>query len=401
MAISAEALARQIVTVLADAGHVAYFAGGCVRDRLMGRTPSDYDVATSARPERVLTLFPRSQKVGVAFGVVIVRRGDTQVEVATFRSESTYSDGRRPDAVTFTTPEIDARRRDFTCNGIFFDPRTNTIHDFVDGQADIRAGVLRAIGDPAQRFAEDHLRMLRAVRFAAKLGFQIDEVTRAAIHQHAQKIQGISRERIGEEMRLIFEHPSRARAAELLAETGLLHAIWPAELRSSEIAYPHVAAALEPVDRAMGLAALQLDLRPAEAAPAAEALRGAFMLSNEDTADVAWFLEHAVDARDFHGLRVARQKRLLADPRWQRLWRIIRSCTEMTAQIETQIARLEAQGVAPPPLVTGDTLIALGAKPGPLFKRWLDELYDRQLEGGFASTAEAEAAARKLIHQTH
>ena len=401
MAISAEQLALDVVRRLQAAGHTAYFAGGCVRDRLMGRAPKDFDVATGAVPEEVLRIFPRSQKVGVAFGVVIVRAGRAQVEVATFRTEGAYSDGRRPDTVAFTTPEVDARRRDFTCNGIFFDPLAGTIHDYVGGQADIAARTLRAIGEPHHRFGEDHLRMIRAVRFAAKLDFKIEEATFAAIGELAEKIRGISRERIGEEMRMILEHGSRAEGARLLAASGLLAQIWPEALygEGSE-GFTRLANVVEPVDRAMGLLAMQLDLR-AEVWPAnvAEGLRGAFMLSNEETADLGWMMNEYRAVGSLKTLRVAKTKRLLADPRWGRLWRVAAKniSAEDAAVIEGRVAVLVKEGVAPPPMVTGDVLIKLGGKPGPEFRRWLDELYDRQLENEFSSREEAVAAARRMV----
>ncbi|MEI8197059.1 MAG: CCA tRNA nucleotidyltransferase, partial [Phycisphaerae bacterium] len=222
--------ATTIVRRLQQAGHTAYFAGGCVRDQLLGRTPADFDVATSAHPEQVMTLFGRAQQVGVSFGVVLVRQKHQTVEVATFRTDGQYSDGRRPDNVQFTTAEVDAQRRDFTCNGLFFDPIAHQLHDFVGGQADIQARILRAIGRPEQRFAEDYLRMLRAPRFAAKLGFEIEPVTLQAIRIGAPNIRLISKERIGEELRMMLAHPARVRAAELLVATGLLAQIWPTEL---------------------------------------------------------------------------------------------------------------------------------------------------------------------------
>ena len=227
---SSEPLARTIVQTLQRAGHIAYFAGGCVRDRLMQRPPSDFDVATSARPEEVLKLFPRAQHVGAAFGVVLVRDHKFHVEVATFRAEGAYSDGRHPDQVTFTNAQEDAKRRDFTCNGLFFDPIAGELHDFVGGQQDIQNRVLRAIGDAQQRFGEDHLRLLRAVRFAAKLDFDIEKKTWQAMRMLADRIREISRERIGEEVRLILEHPTRLQGLRLLTLVDLIGWIWPPEL---------------------------------------------------------------------------------------------------------------------------------------------------------------------------
>lgn len=191
-----KAAALRVVQQLQGRGFVALFAGGCVRDMLMGRDPHDYDVATSARPVDVTGLFRRTAQVGAKFGVVLVRVGQHSIEVATFRTDGAYSDGRRPDTVVFTTPEEDARRRDFTINGMFFDPVADAVIDHVDGQGDLTAGLIRAIGEPEQRFAEDHLRLLRAVRFAARLGFRIEPETWAAMCRHASDITRISPERV-------------------------------------------------------------------------------------------------------------------------------------------------------------------------------------------------------------
>src|SRR5688572_13668746 len=195
--------ALAVVQRLRGAGHVAYFAGGCVRDLLLGLEPKDYDVATDAPPDRVRELFKRTQAVGQAFGVILVRVGRSQVEVATFRTDGTYLDGRRPSEVRFTTAEEDARRRDFTINGLFLDPMENDrIIDYVGGQEDLAARRLRAIGDPAARFGEDHLRLLRAVRFAARFSLEIAPATAMAIESKASSLKGISPERIAEELRL-------------------------------------------------------------------------------------------------------------------------------------------------------------------------------------------------------
>ena len=225
--------ATDVVRTLQHAGHRALWAGGCVRDELLGLAPHDYDVATDARPEQVTALFRRSVAVGAAFGVIEVigpRGPDRQhltVEVATFRSDGTYTDGRRPDAVTFSSPEEDAQRRDFTINGMFFDPITEELHDFVGGRDDLRAKVLRAIGNPVERFTEDKLRVLRAVRIAARFGFAIDPDTLAAARAIAPRITVVSAERIAEELRKLFTHPNRGRGVRLLREVGLVEPVLP------------------------------------------------------------------------------------------------------------------------------------------------------------------------------
>lgn len=229
------AAAREFAIVVVDrlrkAGHEALWAGGCVRDELIGRTPADYDVATSARPEQVRAVFGNRNtlSVGAAFGVITVLgpRGAGQVEVATFRSDAAYTDGRHPAGVTFTNAREDALRRDFTINGLFLDPITGAVHDYVAGRADLAAGIVRAIGTAAMRFGEDHLRMLRAVRFAAVFGFALEEQTRAAIVRMAHLVTTVSPERIAAELRAMVSRPGRRRALELLAQTGLAREVLP------------------------------------------------------------------------------------------------------------------------------------------------------------------------------
>lgn len=214
--------AEQIIQKLTQAGHTALMAGGCVRDMMLGREPKDYDVATSATPEQVVALFPRAQTVGAHFGVVIVRLNHEHVEVATFRSDGSYSDGRRPDSVTYSTPELDAERRDFTVNGLFYDPLTEKVIDYVGGQNDLRMGLLRAIGVAKDRFEEDRLRMLRAIRFATVLEFDIEHATWESICGLAEKIKSVSIERIREEFIKIMLSPNRVRGFDLLVNSGLI-----------------------------------------------------------------------------------------------------------------------------------------------------------------------------------
>ena len=222
-----QATARGIAQRLREHGHVAYFAGGCVRDLVRGRAPKDIDIATDARPEEVQKIFPRTYAVGAHFGVIVVLKGGMQFEVATFRSEGAYLDGRRPSEVRFSTAEEDAQRRDFTINGMFYDPLTDQVIDFVGGRADLEARLVRAIGNPEERFAEDRLRLLRAVRFATVLEFEIEEQTWAALVRQAQSIQQISAERIRDELVRIFLAPQRARGWDLLDTSGLMRAILP------------------------------------------------------------------------------------------------------------------------------------------------------------------------------
>ncbi len=395
-----------VVDTLQKAGFEAYFAGGCVRDELMGLAPQDYDVATSAHPEEVLRHFPKAQKVGVTFGVVLVRRRGAAIEVATFRSDGQYDDGRRPTSVTFSSAQLDAQRRDFTCNGLFCDPIRGTILDFVGGRADIQARCLRAIGDPARRFAEDHLRMLRAIRFAARLNFQIETSTLAAISRHAAALAHISRERIGQEMRMILTHPSRRRAAQLLLATGLLQPVWPWPLEPA-----HVQAAKlswlgglpEQTGFALALTALLCDLSSTHKAHTMpEAMQKLWVLSTQETADLRFLLSQLPVLQNWKSQRVAVLKRILADSRAQDLLALYRAGTpdaNAIQELEARVRELSAAPLAPDPLVTGDDLIAMGQRPGPKFRAWLEELYNQQLENQFPDRTAALTAARQLVQQ--
>jgi tRNA nucleotidyltransferase/poly(A) polymerase len=227
----ARQFAIDVVERLRTAGFQAFWAGGCVRDELFGRIPADYDVATSAKPDEVREVFGRRRTlaVGAAFGVITVlgARDSGQIEVATFRTDEAYTDGRHPAGVRFSSPQEDAQRRDFTINGLFLDPLSGEVHDYVGGREDLKAGVVRAIGVPAMRFGEDHLRMLRAVRFAAAFGFALDGETRAAIEKMTHLVTTVSPERIAAELRAMVSRPGRRRALELLDETGLAREVLP------------------------------------------------------------------------------------------------------------------------------------------------------------------------------
>lgn len=419
--------ALAVVRRLREAGHVAYFAGGCVRDVLMGLTPTDYDVATDAPPRRVRELFNNTQAVGAAFGVILVRHHGTQVEVATFRADGSYADGRRPTDVTFTTTaEEDARRRDFTINGLFLDPLENRVIDYVGGQHDIAAKVIRAIGDPDQRFEEDHLRMLRAVRFAARLGFEIEAGTAGAIARHAERLKRISPERVGDELRAMLAPPTRTAAWEMLWKLGLLPVIFRTlpeqssrpehyETYSGPL-FPELAPTIE-VPFGLSLAALALCYRASarlthvtsllesvEVQRSVQACRTTLKISNDESAFMAGVLHLGPLLRD-NPPTVATMKRFLATPtsQWASvlLDALLRSDSSMTRIIwlQEQFARLEKEDVAPPPFVTGDDLAGAGFPPGPLFKRVLDAVYDAQLEGRARSKDEALAMAVGLAEK--
>lgn len=398
---------------LRDAGHVAYFAGGCVRDELLGIEPADYDVATDATPDRISALFRRTSQVGASFGVVLVKLHNTTVEVATFRSDGDYSDRRRPDRVTFSDPQADARRRDFTINALFLDPLNEAaqsahghVIDYVGGQADLNARLLRAVGDPDQRLAEDHLRALRAVRLAARLDFSIDPATAQAIHRHARELSGVSRERIGEELRMMLSHPSRANALRLLHELDLDAPVLGEDHRPASAADPvaGLAAGGERVRIATALAAWAIGRfgspQSAGAAGVVQRWRGALCLSNDETDD----LRHLLTGAEFleqrwAGSGIAVQKRAAATPWFAETVRLVDvRDRDGAARIRGRVAELRAMppGIGPAPLVSGEDLIAQGLTPSPAFKAILERVYDSQLEAAVATRDQALALALDL-----
>jgi poly(A) polymerase len=412
-----------IVRRLREAGHVAYFAGGCVRDELLGHPPKDYDVATDAPPDKVRSLFRNTQAVGAAFGVILIRTRTGQVEVATFRSDGPYDDGRRPSAVTFATAQMDAQRRDFTINGLFLDPLNGEVIDFVGGRADLASRTLRAIGQADERFAEDHLRMLRAVRFAARFGLQIDPPTAAAIVRHAQSLKRISPERIADELRLMLTAATRKAAFQLLEDFGLLNVILrflPEQPTDRPVDtftfFPLLDDPAKPMSFGLALAAISLGYRmrhaarpdpvaltePASIKQTTAALRQALKLSNEEESAV-------VGALGFGALlqggppTIATIKRFLAKPSADDARRLMRAIAErgfyatLIASTEERLERLSREEIAPPPFITGDDLMKLGLRPGPQFKIILDRVYDAQLENTVHSSTEALAMAREMV----
>jgi tRNA nucleotidyltransferase/poly(A) polymerase len=413
------------VRALRDAGFAAYFAGGCVRDELLGRVPSDYDVATDAAPAAVTRIFPRTAEVGAHFGVVLVKIGSDGsprahdadvVEVATFRSDGIYADHRRPQSVRFSSPEEDARRRDFTVNALFLDPLSpdplgdgpGRVIDFVGGLADLDARVLRAVGDADQRLNEDHLRALRAARLSAKLGFAIEDATARAIRAHASSLKGISRERIGEELRAILGHPARARGATLLHDLDLERPVLGAIDTPLSLGgrAPTTLAGLGPDESNFGvlLAAWALDLGLAQDEASwrafADGSRAALALSNDERSDLLLAGTGLGTLRTaFGGMGLAAQKRFVAGRGCalaRRLLRVVDPAAESNLGALAQTFSDDGVGIAPPALVTGDMLIAWGAKPGPRFRGLIDRLYDAQLEGRVKNLAEARELAREL-----
>lgn len=415
--------ATEIVRTLVSAGHTALWAGGCVRDLLMGREPEDYDVATTAAPEQVRRLFGqrRTLAVGESFGVILVlgpKGSGLQVEVATFRTEGPYADGRRPSHVRFATPQEDARRRDFTINGMFYDPLTEQVLDYVGGEQDLRVGILRAIGDPRARMTEDKLRMLRAVRFAATLDFEIEPGTAAAIQEMAPQILVVSWERIAQELRRMLRHPHRRRAVRLAQQLGLLEPIFP-ELAPvlADVEHPewtHTLETLEALrtDRFETAAAVLLHTLPAGSAAAASkterggTVRGVcrrLRLSNDESEAIAWLVAHRTALEGAEEFPAARLKRLLAHP-WANELLAVMEAEARARNRESASARFVREYLQhvppaelhPPPLVTGDDLIALGLTPGPKFKELLETLRDAQLNGAVRTPDEALKLARRL-----
>jgi poly(A) polymerase len=384
-------LATEVVTKLQAAGYTALWAGGCVRDELLGLTPADYDIATSATPEQVQKLFRRCHSFGASFGVVEVlgprdEHGDwLKVQVATFRTDGSYTDGRRPDTVQYSSPEEDAARRDFTINGLFFDPVTQKVMDYVGGKADLEARVLRAIGDPVARFTEDKLRVLRAVRMAARFSLTIEEQTWQAVVRMADQIRVVSVERIAEELRKMLVHPSRGRGMTLLRESGLLKLIL---LEAGELPEKLASPEVKMVAFELVLAALLQDCEPKIVGHVAKRLK----LSNQEADDVIWLV--SVQQLLVRNPTPPRSTLfpILADERGILLVLFLVLCGNTAAGEFARKAKNQhtLAELNPPPLLTGDDLKALGYKPGPQFKAWLDELRRKQLDGELTSRADAE-----------
>ncbi|QOJ00428.1 MAG: CCA tRNA nucleotidyltransferase [Phycisphaeraceae bacterium] len=408
--------AASIVRTLREAGHLAYFAGGCVRDEILGRTPDDYDVATDAVPDRVRSLFRKTAAVGAHFGVVLVKSGGVVVEVATFRADGAYTDARRPDSVRFSSPLEDAQRRDYTVNALFLDPLAPPQHppglgpvrgaviDLVGGLDDLRARRLRAVGDPDQRLTEDHLRALRAVRLASKLGFTIDPPTAAAITRHAAELRGVSRERIGDEIRMILSLPSRAAAITLLTSLAL---------DASALTEPHAPTALArlealgpgetPFPLALAAWARDRGLARDEAATRADAdrWRRALCLSNDETVGLRTILSTRLALESSWARWTIPEKKRAASGPWfaEGLSLYAAESPGPAAEVRDEVDRLSRDGVglAPRPLVTGEDLIAAGLTPGPRFRSALERIYDAQLAGEVRDRATALELVRGLI----
>jgi poly(A) polymerase len=381
---------------LREAGHRSLFAGGCVRDSILGHEAADFDVATSAIPGEIRQIFPRAMGVGESFGVMLVRHGGRSIEVATFRADGVYVDGRRPDAVRFSDDREDAARRDFTINGLFEDPETGEIIDHVGGRADLAAGILRAIGSADDRLHEDRLRALRAARFAARFALTIDPGTEAAVRRIAHDLTGVSRERIGNEVRRMLLHSSRARAVDLIESLGLA----PSVLGESAPAGDHALLRALPVTAgfAESLAAWMLGRLASDTSPARQRRwREALILSNEESDLLAAILSlRPRIAGTWVGGDRAVRKRLAAAPGFAGAMAILRAEHHpVVVTVDADLPALRAEGIQPAPMVTGDDLVAMGMSPGPAFRPMLDRAYDLQLNGGFSDRDAALATVRE------
>jgi poly(A) polymerase len=392
--------ATDVVRRLRAAGHAALFAGGCVRDMLLGREPDDFDVATDATPEQVRQLFKRTVAFGASFGVVeVLGPKPLKVQVATFRSDVSYSDGRRPDAVVFSSPEEDAKRRDFTINGMFFDPLEDKVIDYVGGQADLDAGILRAIGDARQRFAEDKLRMLRAVRFATRFGFKLDATTADAIRSMAGEITVVSAERIADELRKLLTDPRRADGMRLLADVGLFGVLFPEVADVSKAV--RVLEAL-PADASSGLAfgTILQDLDSRDAGGICQRLK----LSNAERDRIEWLVWHHNYLCGAFSLRGWQLKPVLAHDGIQELLALHRGnaiassdSLEHIQFCEEKLRKWPPEVLNPPPLLTGDDLLAMGVKQGPAYKDLLHSVRVAQLDALIHTKDEAIQLVRETI----
>lgn len=382
--------ALEVVRRLRDAGHETLWAGGCVRDALLDKTPKDYDVATAALPEQVREVFGkrRTIPVGAAFGVITVLgpKSLVPVEVATFRTDGGYSDGRRPDSVQFSSAEEDAARRDFTINGLFYDPIQERVIDYVGGEADLRAGLVRAIGVAEDRIAEDRLRMLRAVRFAATLGFRIDSETLEAIQKHADQIISVSGERIGAEIKRMLTSAGASEAIRLLDESGLLNAVLPEATPIAAVRRLSLLAAATP---ASALAAATIDsANPDQIHAAARRLK--WTAKESDTA--RWLATNVGDIEEACRRSWSRLQPLLAHDAGVELVDLYRTqpdADSATLRHCEEKLSLPAGELNPEPLLVGADLIAAGLRPGPDFAKLLAQVRTAQLDGEVATREEA------------
>ena len=429
------AIATGIVRRLQAASHAAFWVGGCVRDRLLGKEPVDYDIATSATPDQIESLFAKTIAVGRQFGVLMVVEGGHSFQVATFRAEAGYSDGRRPDTVTFCDAQADALRRDFTVNGLFFDPVKEELHDWVHGRADLEKKILRTIGDPRERFTEDHLRLLRAVRFAAQLGFELEAGTLAAVQTLAPTLASVSAERIRDELLKLLQPPHAAHGLDLLRESGLLPHVLPELLPAIGCAqspefhpegdvFTHIRLLLAnlPADAHPSLpwTALLHDIgKPATAmrqpdgritfyghekigAEMAESILTRLRFPRKQIEEIAFVVRHHMQFKDAPQMRKATLRRMLLRETFPlELAQHRLDCLashgqlDIHAFLQCEAAELANRPQLAPPLLTGEDLLALGLKPGPAVGELLHEIRDKQLAEDLATRDAALAWAKE------
>ena len=429
--------AETVVRRLTEAGYQAVYAGGCVRDALLNRPYPDVDIATSATPDQVQAIFPKaSDPQGKAFGVIRLKQGDHVFEIATFRVDGPYLDGRRPSSVTFTTAEEDAQRRDFTVNGMFFDPLQNQVLDFVQGRADLDAQIIRAIGDPASRFTEDRLRLFRAIRFAVQLGFTIETNTWKALMALASESKNLAPERVRDELVKIFTSPDPARGLDLLHDSGLI-AVWLPELlemrgcAQSPEHHPEgdvwvhtrlLLTHLKNPSPVLAFSALLHDVgkpRTSRTEPSgrirffghegvgarmAEEILRRLRFSNDDVGAIVACIANHMAFKDAPQMRVSTLKRLLARPTFSEELELHRiDCTSSHGELDihrflvAKQAEFSQEEIKPKPLVTGHDLQDLGIPPGPKMGEILNQLMDEQLEGKLADRKSALARARQMV----
>jgi poly(A) polymerase len=445
---TARAFAEEICRTLRGSGHQAYLVGGCVRDILLKREPADYDVATDATPERVQELFPRSLAVGAKFGVIVVldetsEEHPLQVEVATFRSDVGYTDGRHPDKVVYSTsPEEDAKRRDFTINGLFLDPLSGDILDFVGGRKDLDAGIIRAIGKPAERFAEDKLRMIRAVRFAARFRYAIESTTFTAIVKAAPQIHEVSAERLRDELTKILTEGAARRGFELLDETRLLEQLLPEVARMKGVEQPpqfhpegdvwtHTLMMIGGLPKgssptlAWGVLLhdvgkpptftppsgphdrIRFDEHPEVGVRIAEEICRRLRFSNDDTAQILALIANHMRFKDVPQMKVSTLKRFVRQDRFDEHLELHRlDCSSSHGHLDNYdlvrefVVNTPPEQVRPPRLVTGNDLIQMGFKPGPPFHAILDSIEEAQLSGKIATKEDALRMIRQEFKPT-
>ena len=428
-----EELAVRIVKTLKEVGFVSYFAGGCVRDLIMKKPPKDYDIATTATPEDIEKIFPKCVPVGKQFGVMIVVLGDIHFEVATFRSEGPYRDGRHPDDVSFTTPEEDARRRDFTVNGLFYDPLTRHVVDYVQGKRDIRERCIRTIGEPQERFMEDRLRLLRAIRFGANLDFTIEDKTWRAIKNLRREIHTVSQERIRDELIKMFTRPNAGHALLLLSESGLLAEVLPEieamkgvkqppEFHPEGDVFVHTKMLMDQLENpspTLAFGALLHDVgkpqtfsdegrrihfynHPKVGADIARQILTRLRFSNREIAEIISCVENHMKFANVKEMRLGKLKQFITRDNFLTELELHRiDCLASHGKLDLhkflkrKLKEFEREELKPKRLLTGDDLITVGIKPGPVMKEILEEAYALQLEHELTSHQEALDWVRK------